>query len=341
MINRPETESGATANAWLPSPRVAGDVYDWLEDEAARIEAAAKDRRTLVGNDRDWTLWREFHQELTDHGLAGLDPLRITPGMMLHFVMWCDLIRKDAPATVNRRITGVLSVARRKPGAQISDKVAAKARAYVERIGLDPEKAARGRGQAVPFTPDELRRVAAVFDTCTLTGMRDKSIALMGFSLAARSSRISNLDEPHMRSWGKDLDVHIAPAKKRAGFDTTVYASQDPQCCPVRAWHAWRDASGVVGGPAYRPVDRWGNLGTGQMAPDTITRIIGAASEAAGLGRRTGHSWRSGFITSTRAAGKRVEKIKDVSGHSLTSRSFWIYIREADRRQDGAGEGLL
>ena len=50
---------------------------------------------------------------------------------------------------------------------------------------------------------------------------------------------------------------------------------------------------------------------------------------------------RAGFITASRAAGKREEKIREQSGHAENSPVFWRYIRDADKWVDAASEGIL
>jgi hypothetical protein len=49
---------------------------------------------------------------------------------------------------------------------------------------------------------------------------------------------------------------------------------------------------------------------------------------------------RAGFITTSRRAGKREEKIRAQSGHAANSPAFWGYIREADKWTDAASEDI-
>ncbi|MEV0537799.1 hypothetical protein [Kitasatospora sp. NPDC050463] len=69
---------------------------------------------------------------------------------------------------------------------------------------------------------------------------------------------------------------------------------------------AWRAAAGLNGGPAFRPVDQWGRLGTGRLSPDDCRIVITRTAQRAGLDARlTGHSQRTGLITTSIKAGKR------------------------------------
>ncbi|MFE7705011.1 hypothetical protein ACFU6I_04215 [Streptomyces sp. NPDC057486] len=67
---------------------------------------------------------------------------------------------------------------------------------------------------------------------------------------------------------------------------------------------------------------------------------ISSSTRAGVAVRLTGHSMRAGFITTSRKAGKRGEKIRAQSGHAENSPVFWGYIREADKWTDAASEDI-
>ncbi|GAA0637119.1 hypothetical protein GCM10009535_11780 [Streptomyces thermocarboxydovorans] len=113
--------------------------------------------------------------------------------------------------------------------------------------------------------------------------------------------------------------------------------------CPptVRAWLTWRAAAGITTGPAFLPITVHGRLGNHALSPEAVREIIARNAERAGLTvRLTGHSMRAGFITTSRRAGKREEKIREQSGHAENSPAFWGYIREADKWTDAASEDI-
>jgi integrase len=78
------------------------------------------------------------------------------------------------------------------------------------------------------------------------------------------------------------------------------------------------------------------------LTAETVREIIARNAEQAGVAvRLTGHSLRAGFITASRRAGKREEKIRQQSGHADASPVFWRYIRDADQWTDAASEDIL
>ncbi|MFF0000048.1 site-specific integrase [Streptomyces avermitilis] len=84
-------------------------------------------------------------------------------------------------------------------------------------------------------------------------------------------------------------------------------------------------AGAVPGGPAFLPVDQWGNQGTARLSPDGVGRALARCAKYVSLtGRRiTGHSARRGLVTTGRKKGKRVEKLRRQGGWSANSPVFW------------------
>src|SRR5207344_1150364 len=74
--------------------------------------------------------------------------------------------------------------------------------------------------------------------------------------------------------------------------------------CPVRAWRAWVDASGIDAGPAFRAVDRHGSMRSTRLTDRAVADMIKRRATALGLdGSFGGHSLRSGFATEGYAQG--------------------------------------
>ncbi|MFF3326422.1 hypothetical protein [Streptomyces sp. NPDC002889] len=103
----------------------------------------------------------------------------------------------------------------------------------------------------------------------------------------------------------------------------------------------WKEAASLDGGPAFRAVDQWGNLSDRRLSPDGCRQAQTRAAERAGLSSRiTGHSYRAGLITTGRKKGKRVEKLRAQSGHAENSPVFWKYVRDGEKWEDAATDGI-
>ncbi|MCX5584296.1 integrase [Streptomyces erythrochromogenes] len=309
-------------------------------DQAAEEHLdAIRPHNTKRGYRNDWALWEEFNDwlgERTGHRVAST---HVTKGMLVGFVVWLDTIKLAAPSSIDRRITGV-TVTARSLGVEVPKQATVAARQALKPLKLDPDRIARGRGKAPAATPEQLRQMYAAAPA-GLAGLRDRALWLMAFGIAGRSAEVSALRVDGIVLVSDGLDVHVPSVKQRPPRDVVVAYGRNPDTCPVRAWLTWKAAAGLTAGPAFRPVSVHGHLGTDGLTPSGCQEIISRSAERAGVAvRLTGHSMRAGFITTSRKAGKREEKIRAQSGHAANSPVFWGYIQEADRWVDAASEDI-
>ena len=95
-------------------------------------------------------------------------------------------------------------------------------------------------------------------------------------------------------------------------------------------------------GPLFRPVAKGGRLGTERLSDRTVANVVKAHALRLGLNANefSGHSLRSGFLTSAAARGASIFKMMDVSRHKSMD-TLRGYVRDADLFRDHAGAGLL
>lgn len=310
-----------------------------MEKAAEKHLDRIRPHNTKRGYANDWALWEEFHDwlgERTGHRIASTN---VTKGTLVGFVVWLDTIKLAAPNSIDRRITGV-TVTARSLGVEVSKEATVAARKALKPLKADPDRLARGRGKAIAATPEQLRQMSAAVPD-SLTGLRDRALWLMAFSIAGRSAEVAALRADGIVHLSQGLEVNVPSVKGRPARDIVVKYGKNPDTCPVRAWLTWRAAAGITHGAAFRAIDRWGNLGDRHLTPGACRDIIAAGAERAGVAvRLTGHSMRAGFITTSRAAGRREEKIRAQSGHADNSPVFWGYIRDADKWTDAASEDI-
>lgn len=312
-----------------------------MEKAAKEHIDAARPENTTRAYRNDWNLWEEFHGWLAEQTGVPLELTDATKGTFVGFVVWLDQVKEATPSSIDRRITGVTVTLRREHDLEVPKAVTLAAREALKPMKHDEERTARGRGQAPAITPEQLHAMSAA-TPANLTGIRDRALFLLAFGIAGRSAEVAGLRAENISLKGNGLEVKVPSVKGRDSRKVAVARAKNPDVCPVRAWLTWRSAAGVEAGPAFRPVDRWGNVLDRHLNPDTVRDIIGARAGSAGIeGRLTGHSMRAGFITTSRLAGKRVEKIREQSGHTESSPVFWRYIRDADLWVDAASEGIL
>jgi site-specific recombinase XerD len=92
----------------------------------------------------------------------------------------------------------------------------------------------------------------------------------------------------------------------------------------------------------FRPVTKGGRIGNLRLTDKSVARIIKIYARRLGLNEAdfSGHSLRSGFLTSAARHGASVFKVRDVSRHKSMD-VLQGYIRDAELFRDHAGAGLL
>lgn len=344
IIDAELVDDNETASALAGVDSGTAAVLAAMDRKADEHLDAIRPHNTERAYTNDWNLWREFHTWHAEQtGRPPLPLTSVTRGTLVAFVLWLDTVKQATPTSIDRRITGV-TVTARSLGVEVPKTATVAARKALKPFLLDEERLARGRGQAKATTPAHLRRMTAATARDSIAGRRDRALFLLSFGIAGRSAEVSALDEKFVTLESEGLIVHVPSVKGRPARDTTVAYGENPTTCPVRAYTAWieaKHAAGHVGGPVFLPIDRWGHVGSQRLSPAACRDIISRGAQRAGVEvHLTGHSQRAGFITTSRRAGKREEKIRAQSGHSEKSPVFWRYIRDADKWVDAASEGI-
>ncbi|MDI2130560.1 site-specific integrase [Yinghuangia seranimata] len=317
-----------------------------LDTAAADYVAAHTPPNTARGYADDWRVWQEYTTFL------GIPELTGTPGAMVAFVAWLDQAKRAAVSTMNRRVTGA-TVTLRHRGAAVDPRAGAMARDAIKAVArrLSQTGERRGRGQAPPLAVTQLRRISQALPGNTLAGLRDRALLLVGFPVAARRRETASLrvgDVVHQVLDDEDgarerLLVHLRWVKTGARTASAPYGTH-PLTCPVRAWRAWIEAAGIAddtGGPAFRPIDRHGNLDPSRgLSPEAVGEILKRIAKNAGVEKITGHSIRAGLATAARRAGHDAKSIADQGGWSPTSTALYGYMRIVDEWADNAALGL-
>ncbi len=198
--------------------------------------------------------------------------------------------------------------------------------------GIRREKHTAPRMKAA-LTRADLHTLIATIDTATLTGARDKALLILGWEGAFRRSEIAALDVEDIRMNG-DMKVTLRKSKtdqEGAGMVKVIPANDDtPGLCPLRSMRSWLDASGIKSGAIFRRVDRWGHMRDERLTSQSVALVIKHYATLAGLEARqlSGHSLRSGFVTSAISAGAAEHDVMQMTGHK-SQIVLRRYIRDA------------
>ena len=196
--------------------------------------------------------------------------------------------------------------------------------------------------QKAPATADIVRKMAQCAPNTT-SGLRDRSLILLGFAGAFRRSELSALMIEDLGSTPEGVRVRVRMSKTdQEGRGLVKPIPYGNQCCPVQALRDWLEVSGITEGPLFRRVWKNGRIGEEPITPKSIAGIIKRMAEKIGLNPDlfSGHSLRSGFCTEAAKNGADLFRIMDQTGHK-NLKTLKGYVRRGQEFNNHPGEGLL
>ncbi len=167
--------------------------------------------------------------------------------------------------------------------------------------------------QAAPLLLEHLQTAVAGFEQearaareqndlpALLRARRDAALLLLGFWRGFRGDELARLRVEHIQAQaGVGMTIFLPQSKgDRQAHGVQHRAPALKALCPVGAYLQWIEVAGIAGGPVFRKLDRWGNLGEEALNSNSLIgllrRMLERASVPAAL--YTGHSLRRGFAT--------------------------------------------
>lgn len=313
--------------------------------------------QTIVSNRKEAAVehCRETGRTVADYVSAGIAPAtrRAYRSDLDHFRAWggevpateielAAYIAQYAtalkPATLTRRIAA-LSIAHERAG------LANPARSPLIRAtlrGIRREHGAAQR-QATPLLRDDL--VATLDRTGnSLKDVRDRALLLIGFAGAFRRSELVGLDFADFERVRQGIVIYLRRSKTdQAGAGRKIAVPLGRfKWCPVEAVERWFLMAGVNCGPAFRRVNRHGHVAEERLSPEAVClvlreRVVAAGYDPSGF---SGHSLRSGFVTSAAQCGVSSWRIRQQTGHASEA-MLERYIRNADLFFENPAGALL
>ena len=166
--------------------------------------------------------------------------------------------------------------------------------------------------------------------------MRCCAWALPGRSVAPNSARSQVADLTEVPD---GLRILIRRSKgDQEGQGQEVAIPRGYKLRPVEAVQTWLAAAAISDGPVFRAVGRGGRVSCEALADDSAARIVKRYARRVGLddGAYSGHSLRSGFLTSAAETGASVWKLSEVSRHKSLD-TLRGYVRRVDLFKEHAG----
>ena len=193
----------------------------------------------------------------------------------------------------------------------------------------------------------DLKKVIDHLDSSHLTGLRDRSMLLLGFAGAFRRSEVVGLRYENLFFMGDNLRIHLLKSKtdqEQSGLDKPILAEVNSPYCPVNALREWLQASHIHSGYIYRRIRRGNCLDLNIDKPlSSVAYVTTLKKHCEAIGMDTthiaGHSLRSGFVTSAALQGRDALQIAEITKQDI--RTVQKYMRKAKMFEQHAGESLL
>jgi site-specific recombinase XerD len=193
-----------------------------------------------------------------------------------------------------------------------------------------------------PATADKIAAMAATTGE-GIKGLRDRALLLLGFAGAFRRSELVALDTSDIQFCDGGLRVRIRSSKTdQEGEGATVAIVPGSFACPVKATRDWLKRARIKSGPIFRPISKADRVLNRRLSDRAVAEVVKASARRVGLKAKdfSGHSLRSGFLTSAARRGASIFRMMDVSRHKSVD-TLRSYIRDAELFSDHAGTGLL
>lgn len=271
---------------------------------------------------------------------------------LLHFQKWggvipatsisvCEYLARHAdslsPATLNRRLVAI-------GRAHTSQGLESPTRTDLVKVtmrGIRRTVGTRQR-QVSPLVKDILTQIW--HDTNGKKGVRDRALLLIGFAGALRRSELVGLDYSDIEWEELGLVINLRRSKtdqEGEGRKIAIPYARGSMC-PVISLKDWLAVSGIIEGALFRPINRHGHLGNFALSTQAVAEIVKKSVASIGLdaSKFSGHSLRSGLVTSAAQAGVSPWKIRQQTGHKSDA-MLNRYIRDARLFIDNAAGAIL
>jgi integrase len=315
-----------------PKRTAASSLQEAL-DAAAQFAKSSRAASTWRAYEADW---KAFEAWCGSVKLATLPAAANTVALFLA----AEAERRRAPATISRRLAAIrlMHLGAKYPSPHDALEVTEVLRG-IRRAWKRPVT------QKAPAVDEDLKRMVDAAAGKTLRGLRDRALLLLGFAGAFRRSELVALDTDHLTAGKEGLSIRIASSKTdQEGEGQTVAIPRVPGSpyCPVHAVRDWLTAAEIHRGPVFRRFRRGDVVARTRLTGQSVALLVKELALKAGLasGRYSGHSLRSGFLTSAARNRASIFKMADQSRHRSLD-VLRTYVRAEERFEDHAAEGLL
>ncbi len=267
---------------------------------------------------------RDFDAFCAAHGLASF------PATAQTIVLYVSSLGPTHKVATIRRRLAAISVRHRRAGIEPSPCSHRIVRDVLDGIARTHGSAQRRVDAA---TLDLIGPMLLAVAGDDVAARRDRAILLLGFATALRRSELAALDVADVHFSKKGLLLTIRRSKtdqEGHGTGIAVPIVANASLCAVRAVRAWLDASRVVSGALFRTLTPHRAVTERRLDGRDVANLVQRLAKRARLeGDFSGHSLRSGFVTSAAQAHVSLDNIMRTTRHRSLA-VVQTYVRRAD-----------
>lgn len=283
-----------------------GNLMAGLSEQAKNYIEQSKAGNTVKSYKSDWA---DFVAHCSSNNLNALPADEMT---IISYIT--ELAQDKKVSTINRRISAI-SQAHQAAGFETPTQTFA-VRAVLK--GIKREKGTMPDKKQAAGIDDVRLMVETLGDK--LIDIRDKALVLIGFAGAFRRSELVSLTVEDIKTDRNGITVTLRHSKtdqEGRGVKKGIPYGSNPDTCPVRALLDWLNAAGITEGAIFRSINRHSQVQPSAMSDKAVALVIKKLAESAGLDASmySGHSLRSGFITTAADCGVDERSIMKQSGH--------------------------
>jgi site-specific recombinase XerD len=287
-------------------PHIVTTVLDVATQAASKFRENSKSSSTRKAYADDWKQFSEWcHQ-------SGVDPLPASPLVVGAYLSTLATANKSV-STIGRRLAAIREY-HRAAGMPVpkSDELSATLSGIRRTLGTAPTR------QKAPATADVLVTALSAIGDRTIKDVRDRAILALGFAAALRRSELVALDASDIEFVPEGMRVRVRRSKTdQAGAGAEIAVPLGNRLLPAAAVRKWLQVSGVTSGPLFRRITRGGQVTSNRLGARNVATIVKQCLSRLGLDKAmySGHSLRSGFVTTACAHNVNLFRIADVTRH--------------------------
>ena len=317
----------------VPSTALTGIERKRAFTEARRYAKKSRSDRTRRAYRSDWAAFEAWCQTVA------LAPLPAEPETVAMFVA-SQAADGLSPSTLTRRLAAIrlvhLGAGHASPHNTIQ--VTEVMRGIRRDWGKPPAK-------KQPAIDEDIKKMADAVEPETAKGLRDRALLLFGFAGAFRRSELVALNTWNLEERDEGLKVTIEQSKtdqEGQGQVIAILRQVGSPYCPVQALEDWLTVAEIERGALFRRMYRSDKVGEPRLSAQSVAMVIKDCAHKAGLdsSRYSGHSLRSGFLTSAARNRASIFKMADQSRHKSLD-VLRQYVKDEDLFHGNAGSQLL